>query len=173
MADYSVLLAQRIGMPDSFVEDIKTFSPLHDIGKVGIPDSILLAPRRLEPHEFEIMKTHSELGYQILHGRPSMEMAAEICRGHHEKWNGTGYPRGLSGEDIPTSARIVALADVYDALRSRRHYKQPWPHEKAMGVIKSDSGTHFDPALSAAALELEPRFREIGRPSEVEDGDYS
>ncbi|MDR1613865.1 MAG: response regulator [Planctomycetota bacterium] len=173
IADYSTLLASLLGSPPAFVEDMRTFSPLHDIGKVGIPDSILLAPRRLEPREFEIMKTHSELGYQILHGRPSMEMAAEICRSHHEKWNGTGYPLGLSGDDIPITARIVALVDVYDALRSRRHYKQPWTHEKAMGVVKSDAGVHFDPKLSEIALDMEKEFRKIGLASETEDGDYA
>ncbi len=101
-----------------------------------------------------------------------MEMAAEICRGHHEKWNGSGYPQGIGGENIPIAARIVAIADVYDALRSRRHYKQPWSHEEAIGVIKSEAGSHFDPRLAEAALDCESQFRECGRSSELPDGDY-
>lgn len=172
IAEYSAILATAIGESEKFIEDIKTFAPLHDIGKVGIPDSILLAPRRLEPHEFEIMKTHSELGYQILNGRPSMELAAEICRGHHEKWNGKGYPQGIQETAIPLAARIVAIADVYDALRSRRHYKAPWTHEDAIKIIKQDAGSHFDPQLSEAALDNEKIFQQTGLSSEDPGGDY-
>lgn len=172
IADYSSLLARALGQSDPFIEAIRVFSPLHDIGKVGIPDSILLAPRRLTPDEFEIMKSHAELGYQILCDVPSMEMAADICRGHHEKWNGKGYPLGRAGEDIPLAARIVAVVDVYDALRSRRHYKLPWPHEKAIDTILLDSGAHFDPRLGELIKELEGEIRAIGASSEEPDGDY-
>lgn len=173
IADYSAILANAIGRDGSFLEALRTFSPLHDIGKVGIPDNILLAPRRLTPDEFEIMKSHAELGYQILCGVPSMEMAAEICRGHHEKWNGQGYPLGIAGEDIPLPARIVAVVDVYDALRSRRHYKQPWSHEKALATILQDAGTHFDPRLAEAAKDMEKEFLAVGASSEEPGGDYN
>lgn len=173
IADYSVILSKAISQSGTFVDDIKTFSPLHDIGKVGIPDNILLAPRRLEPNEFEIMKSHAELGYQILCNVPSMEVAAEICRGHHEKWNGAGYPLGIAGNDIPLSARIVAIADVYDALRSRRHYKHPWTHEKTCDTIKQDAGTHFDPTLVEAFLDKRNDFEAVGASSEEPGGDYA
>lgn len=172
IADYSSLLAKTLGKSDSYIESIRTFSPLHDIGKVGIPDNILLAPRQLTPDEFEIMKSHAELGYRILCDVPSMEMAAEICRGHHEKWSGQGYPLGVAGEDIPLSARIVAVADVYDALRSRRHYKPPWTHEKAIETILQDAGTHYDPLLAEITKVMEKEFRAIGLSSEEPGGDY-
>ena len=150
MGDYARCLAQELGMPGKYVEDIASFAPLHDIGKVGIPDHILLAPRKLTDDEFEIMKTHSAIGYDILKNRTTLEMAAEIAFTHHEKVNGAGYPRGLAGEDIPLCGRIVAVIDVYDALRSERPYKKPWTHAKAVEVIVQDSGRHFDPKVVAA-----------------------
>ena len=149
----SARLAEALGMSSKFVKDIEIFSPLHDIGKVGIPDNILLAPRKLTDQEMAIMSTHTEIGYSILKDRPTLEMAADIAYCHHEKWDGNGYPRGISGDLIPISSRIVSLIDVYDALRSRRCYKDPWKHETAVQYISSVSGIQFDPILIAVFLE--------------------
>lgn len=146
-------------------------APLHDIGKVGIPDRILLKPGRFEPEEFEIMKRHSRLGYQALvkaeellgQPVPFLRVAKEIALCHHEKWDGNGYPQGLVGEDIPVSARLMAVADVYDAVISRRVYKPEMPHEKAAAIIREGSGTHFDPAVVGAFFALEDTFKEIAK----------
>jgi putative two-component system response regulator len=142
---------------------------LHDIGKVGIPDRILLKPGRFEPDEFEIMKTHAELGRAaIQHAEdqlglevPFLTVAKDIAWCHQEKWDGSGYPRGLKGEAIPLSARLMALADVYDALISRRVYKEGMPHEKAVGIIREGRGTHFDPDLTDLFLERADEFRAV------------
>ncbi len=143
-------------------------APLHDIGKVGIPDAILLKPDRLTDDEYEIMKEHTKLGAEILavDGQGSnvggfLKIAEEIALCHHEKWDGTGYPRGLKGEDIPLPGCIMALADVYDALISKRYYKPPFSHEKAMGIIKDGKGTHFHPDVVDAFLEINEEFRAI------------
>ncbi len=154
---------------DKTIEVLFKSAPLHDIGKVGIPDRILLKPGRFEPEEFEIMKTHTTLGRDaILQAEkdlgmemPFLKYAKEIAYSHQEKWDGSGYPEGLSGDDIPISARLMAVADVYDALISRRVYKQPMPHEKAVGIIKEGRGTHFDPDMVDAFLELEQEFKKI------------
>lgn len=161
MSDYARLLARTLGQPRKFVEDIAVFAPLHDIGKVGISDAILLAERKLTPEEFETMKQHSVIGFDILKDKETLEMAAEIALSHHEKYNGKGYPQGLAGEAIPLSARIVALCDVYDALRSARPYKKPWRHEDAAAQIIRDSGTHFDPQVVAAFQQVEQQMRDI------------
>lgn len=121
------MIAKAHGMPEKYCDDISVFAPMHDIGKVGILDSILLAERKLTVEEFEEMKKHTVLGWNIVKGKAELEMVAAITLCHHEKWNGTGYPRGLSGETIPLSARITTIADVYDALRSKRPYKDPGP----------------------------------------------
>jgi len=149
MAAYSGALAHAINWSVSQVELIKMAAPMHDTGKIGIPDSILKAPRKLHDDEWETMKTHSQIGYDILSKCHSdlFNMAAEIALYHHEKWDGSGYPIGLSGEQIPVSARIVAIADVFDALTMKRPYKEPWTIEKAIQLIKSESGHHFDPKL--------------------------
>ncbi len=146
-------------------------APLHDIGKVGIPDRILLKPGRFEPEEMEIMKTHTTLGRDaIVHAETALSievdfltMAKEIAYSHHEKWDGSGYPEGLSGDDIPISARLMAVADVYDALISRRVYKEGMPHEKAVGIIQQGSGSHFDPDVVDAFMEAAETFRDIAR----------
>ncbi len=142
---------------DAFIENLVSSSPLHDIGKVGIPDSILLKPGRLTPEEWVIMKTHAEIGGStldsVIHeaGTPGfLTMGRDIAWCHHEKWDGTGYPRGLKGEEIPLCARIVALADVYDALTTVRPYKDAWPHSEAVEWILSRSGAHFDPDVVSA-----------------------
>lgn len=164
---FAKVLARGMGLPARMCDDLELFAPMHDIGKVGIPDSLLLAPRRLTAEEFEQMKKHTELGYAILADKPELTMAAEITRDHHEWWNGSGYPRGLAGETIPVAARIVALTDVYDALRSHRPYKEPWTHEEACREIMGKSGTQFDPAVTAVFLELSSAFESIFR--ELED----
>ena len=146
-------------------------APLHDIGKVGIPDRILLKPGRLTPEEFEIMKTHTTLGRDaIVHAEQTygialafLTMAKEITYSHQEKWDGTGYPEGLVGEKIPVSARLMALADVYDALISRRVYKEPMPHDEAVRLIALSSGKHFDPDIVEAFLEIAPNFDAIAQ----------
>ena len=151
------------------IEMLFKSAPLHDIGKVGIPDRILLKPGRFEPHEFEIMKTHTTLGRDAIIAAekelgievPFLKFAKEIAYGHQEKWDGSGYPLGLSGDDIPISARLMALADVYDALISKRVYKDGMPHEKAVGIIIEGRGSHFDPDMVDAFLELQDEFKAI------------
>lgn len=144
-------------------------APLHDIGKVGIPDNILLKPDHLTQEEFDLMKTHTQLGVQAIaraeqvieNPETYLRFAKEIAAYHHEKWDGSGYPHGLKGEDIPLAARLMSVADVYDALVSRRVYKKAFPHQMAVDVIKASSGTQFDPDVVDAFLALEGRFLEI------------
>ena len=146
-------------------------APLHDIGKVGIPDRILLKPGRYEPEEFAIMKRHPLLGLQAIeHAEQSLgmsvdflNMAKEIAYGHHEKWDGSGYPQGLAGEAIPLSARLMALADVYDALISRRVYKEGMPHQQAAEIIAQGRGSHFDPDMVDAFFQIEQTFVAIAQ----------
>jgi putative two-component system response regulator len=177
--NYVRVLAQRLREQPRFaaqldersIELLYKSAPLHDIGKVGIPDHILLKPGRFEPHEFEVMKHHPRLGYQALvHAEemlgmpvPFLRIAKEIALCHHEKWDGSGYPQGLSGEAIPLSARLMAIADVYDAVISRRVYKPEMPHEKAVAIIREGRGGHFDPAVVDAFLSLELEFQDIAR----------
>jgi PAS domain S-box-containing protein len=155
-------------LSDAFVQNLFHGAPLHDVGKVGIPDAVLLKPGKLTPDEFGLIKTHTTLGADTLaavHQRyPKNEflrMGMDIARSHHEKWDGSGYPDGLRGADIPLAARIVAVADVYDALRARRPYKEPFPHEKACAIIIEGGGKHFDPEVIVAFRTVEARFAEI------------
>jgi putative two-component system response regulator len=158
-------------LTENYISLLFKSAPLHDIGKVGIPDNILLKPGRFEPHEFEIMKTHTTLGRDAIeHAEralgtpvPFLAMAKEIAYGHQEKWDGSGYPQGLAREDIPLSARLMAVADVYDALISRRVYKDGMPHEKAVQIMLDGRGQHFDPDMIDAFLELQDDFRAIAR----------
>ena len=158
-------------LSDEVIDLLYKSAPLHDIGKVGIPDNILLKPGRLEPEEFEVMKTHAELGRAAIataerymgSSTPFLSLAKEIAHTHHEKWNGTGYPQGLRGEDIPIGGRIMAIADVYDALVSERIYKPAMPHNDAVDIIIRDSGTHFDPGLVEIFARIAPKFEEIHR----------
>lgn len=152
----------------AFVQTIYSTSPLHDVGKIGIPDSILLKPGRLSDREFSVMKGHTTLGAETLNAAvaqyPSAEfllMARDIAASHHERFDGTGYPAGLVGENIPLSARILALADVYDALTSRRVYKNAYSHEVARSIIVEESGSHFDPVIVKAFIETEATFLEL------------
>ena len=153
---------------DGAIDQLYKSSPLHDIGKVGVRDSILLKPGKLTHEEFEEMKKHSIYGRDAIRasekklGKASfLSMARDIAYTHHEKWDGSGYPRGLKGEEIPLCGRIMALADVYDALISKRVYKAPIPHEKAVEIIKSGRGAHFDPRLVDLFLEISEAFRAI------------
>jgi len=149
VAEYSSLMARLVGLPDRDVELILLASPLHDFGKIGVPDSVLHKPGKLESDEWDVMKSHAELGEAMLNksGREIMKAAAIIAGQHHEKWDGSGYPRGIEGESIHVFARITALADVFDALGSKRCYKDPWPLDKVMELIRAESGKHFDPTL--------------------------
>ncbi len=150
------------------IELLYKSAPLHDVGKVGVPDAILLKPGRHTPEEFEIMKMHAVYGRDSLKSAESMlgsnsflRLAQEIAYTHHEKWDGSGYPQGLSGRDIPLSGRLMALADVYDALISKRVYKPAFPHEKAKGIILEGRGTHFDPEILDTFLAVEDEFLHI------------
>lgn len=155
MANYSMLIARELGLPEDDQQLLLEAAPMHDIGKVGIADSILLKPGRLTPEEFEVMKQHAMFGYELLSGSSSrlLQAGAEIARGHHEKFDGSGYPYGLKGEDIPVFSRIVAVADVFDALTSARPYKEAWNIEDAVDFLKNGTGTHFDPACVNAFLK--------------------
>ncbi len=175
---YSRLLASRImknnpfdySIDDTYVNDLAISSMLHDIGKVAVPDSILLKPGKLTAEEWEIMKNHAVWGWDILHkadqelGEQSfLTLASTVSRHHHERYDGHGYPDGLKSEDIPLSARIVAIADVYDALTTKRPYKEPWTHDQTVEEIAGQKGKQFDPVLVDIMLEVEEKFLEIRR----------
>lgn len=152
MSHYSAIIAEKMGMPGDRVELIRLSSPMHDIGKVGIPDGILLKPGRLTSEERTIMESHTTIGAGILKDSdiPLLRLSQKIALSHHEKWDGTGYPDKIKGEDIPIEGRIVALADVFDALSNKRVYKAAMSIEETMGIIKDGSGTHFDPVVIEA-----------------------
>lgn len=174
---YAGIIARRLGLPAELAERIRLAAPLHDIGKVGIPDAILHKPGKLDEAEMELMRQHSRFGRQLCTNSPDtsavpgpfcppagsdlvakasspvLQMAASIAHTHHEKWDGTGYPQGLSGESIPIEGRITAVADVFDALCSRRPYKPPLPPEEALTIIRQGRGTHFDPAVVDAFID--------------------
>ena len=160
MSQISELLARSLGWSDELCELMLHASPMHDIGKIGIPDAILQKPGRLTPEEFEVMKTHATIGADMLTGNDSelLWLAQTIAHTHHEKWDGTGYPRGLAGEAIPLAGRIVAVADVFDALTSSRPYKRAWPVADAVAYIKEHAGRHFDPQVTE---HFEHRLTEI------------
>jgi len=173
---YSRVLARQLAtnpkyasiIDAEYIRLVYQTSPLHDIGKVGIPDSVLLKPGRLTPEEFDIMKLHTKYGADTLNAALErypearfLKMARDIAACHHERYNGTGYPHGYKGEAIPLCARIVSLADVYDALTSKRVYKDAFSHTVARGMILNDSGTHFDPDIVDAFLEVEDQFQAI------------
>ncbi len=151
MTHFSTSIAKAMGLPQEMRDLLAICAPMHDVGKIGIPDAILLKPGRLSPDEYELMKTHTEIGSRLLAGSDTLiQTAKEIAACHHEHWDGGGYPAGLKGEAIPLLARICAVADVFDALTSARPYKNPWPVNEAVDWVRQQSGTHFDPQVVAA-----------------------
>ncbi len=155
MSRYSALIAEKLRLPAEEVQNLLYASPMHDIGKIGIPDSILMKPGKLTEEEFETIKTHPTIGEKILADSKAavLKVAGQIALSHHEKWNGRGYPQGLAGDNIPLAARIVGLVDVFDALTSKRPYKDPFPVEVALDIIEKDRGQHFDPDVVDVFLE--------------------
>mgnify|MGYP000199267757 CR=1 FL=1 len=156
-------LALAVGLGENRAEQILQASPMHDVGKIGIPDHILLKPGKLDPDEWEVMKNHVEIGADLMSENDSdlIQLARTIALSHHEKWDGSGYPNGAKGEDIPIEGRICAICDVFDALTSKRPYKPAWPIEKAIDVINKSSGTHFDPRLVSLFNDILPDILEI------------
>ena len=164
MAKYSRKIAEALGQFDEQeCEDLEYAAPMHDIGKIGIPDGILLKPDRLNPHEWEIMKTHTLIGHEILSGSQSkyMQIGAIIALNHHERFDGKGYPNGLKGNEIPLIARLVSVADIYDALVSARPYKKAWSESEALGYIESQAGTQLDPVCVQAFFDRYEEIRDI------------
>lgn len=155
VALYCELFGRLLGLSEDQCEMLKRASPLHDIGKIGIPDAILHKPGKLEPEEWSVMKQHAQIGYDMLRGSdiPMFQVGALIALNHHEKWDGSGYPQGLKGEKIPLEGRITALVDVFDALGSDRCYKKAWPLDKILQLIEQERGRHFDPSLVSLMLE--------------------
>lgn len=165
MSHYSRLIAQAHGFSDDEAELLLNAAPMHDVGKIGIPDRILQKPGKLNDDEWSVMRQHCVIGGEIIgehaDGIPLLEMARLVAVSHHEKWNGSGYPHGLAGEDIPLVGRIVALGDVFDALTSARPYKQAWPVERAIEIIRTEAGSHFDPDVVASFEKMLPEILEI------------
>ena len=160
MSRFAKIIASAYGFCEESAEDLMMAAPMHDIGKIGIADNILLKPGKLTEEEYEIMKTHAQIGGEILSNPSShlIKLAHSVAMTHHEKWDGTGYPNGLSGEEIPIEGRIVALVDVFDALTSERPYKRAWSTEDAINYIMAQSGKHFDPALPPLLQQELPKL---------------
>ena len=163
ISHYSAAVARKMSLDDEPVESILYASPMHDVGKIGIPDRILLKPGKLNSDEWEIMKQHTIIGAQILQGSDAefIKLAEVIALTHHEKWDGSGYPKGLRGSKIPLAGRITAIVDVFDALTSKRPYKEPFPLEKSFSIIKEDRGSHFDPEVVDAFFAAEDEIVSI------------
>jgi len=182
--EYAKAIAEELGkipkytdhITPEYIDDIYQSSILHDIGKVGIPDAVLLKPDKLTDEEFDIIKRHTLLGGDAIkaieskiEGKSFLALGKEIAYNHHEKWDGSGYPRGLGGQGIPLSARIIALADVYDALTTKRFYKKAFTHEKSKQIIVDLKGTHFDPEIVDVFLTLEDEFNRIRRENQEDE----
>lgn len=163
MGEYAALLARAAGWDDKAAEEIRLAASMHDVGKIGVPDAVLRKPGKLSAEEFDLIKEHTRIGARILEGSRIglLNLAHDIALHHHEKWSGGGYPSGLSGEAIPTCARIVAVCDVYDALVNDRVYRAAMPEDQALAIIKQGRGSHFDPAILDLFLQLLPQFRAI------------
>lgn len=157
------MIADALNLDADFARMIRHAAPMHDVGKIGIPDAILLKPGRLSAAEWDIMRQHAEIGYRMLDGSsvPVMQMAARIALAHHERWDANGYPARLSGEQIPLEARIVSICDVYDALRSRRPYKDPWSVDQTLQWVLQQSGAAFDPAVVRAFEQIQPHVESL------------
>jgi putative two-component system response regulator len=162
---YSAVIAKGLGWEPQTVDDMRLAAPMHDIGKIGIPDRVLQKPGKLTPEEFTIMKTHTEIGRRILDDPeiPLLRMAQEIALSHHERWDGTGYPFGLVGKEIPVSGRIVAVVDVYDSLVCDRIYRPALPEDQALSILSDAKGKHFDPRILDCFFVLLPEIRRIGQ----------
>lgn len=170
MAAYARELAQAVGWSAERAKLLEYAAPMHDTGKIGIPDAILKAPRRLTDDEMAVMRTHAQIGHEILRNSssPLFKLAAEVALSHHEKWDGSGYPSGCRGTDIPESGRIVAIADVFDALTMVRPYKKAWSEEEAFDYIESQAGSHFDPELVAAFMAIRSEILAIKHKADAE-----
>lgn len=160
---YSCVIAENLGLKGEYVNLLEDAATMHDVGKIGVPDTILLKPGKLTADEFEIIKSHTTMGATILRESefPLVNMSYDISLTHHEKWDGTGYPNGMKGEEIPLTGRIVALADVFDALTSKRPYKEAYSWEESLKIIRAATGTHFDPAVVEAFFKGIDRIRAI------------
>jgi len=165
MSLYAAAIARKLGMDDLTVESILYASPMHDLGKIAIPDAILLKPTSLNPEEWTVMKRHTIIGAKILHGSEAqfINVAETIALCHHEKWDGSGYPNGLTGADIPISARITAIADTFDTLTTRRPYKEAISGEESLTIIEESAGVYFDPVIVKAFLDIKYEILEIKR----------
>jgi len=179
MSRYSALIAEKLGLPASDVQKILYAAPMHDVGKIGIPDNILMKPGKLTDEEFDLMKIHTTIGGKIFSNSKAeiLQLAQQIAISHHEKWNGKGYPQGLAGDTIPLEARIVGLADVFDALTSKRPYKDPFPIEVALDIIKKERGQHFAPDVADVFLENIDEIlkikEEVGLPEDASLDDFT
>jgi len=163
MSSYCEILARKLDLPTAHCEHVRLASQLHDIGKVAVPDAILLKPGKLTEAERSTIETHAQIGYEMLAGSSSevVQLGALIARAHHEHWDGRGYPLGLAGEAIPLEGRIAAVADVYDALTSTRIYRPAFPVRRALETMQSERGTHFDPAVLDAFIEVQPELEPV------------
>jgi putative two-component system response regulator len=163
IGQYSARMATLLGWSKEETDNIRLAAPMHDVGKIGIPDAVLLKPGALTPEEWVIMRSHSTIGGDLLRGSgiPSLDIASRIAAGHHEKVDGSGYPLGLKGNDIPIEARIVAIVDVYDALTHARCYKPAWEESRALETMIASSGTHFDAELLSLFVNDLSAMREI------------
>jgi len=177
MSHYAAAIARRMGLDDESVKSIFYAAPMHDVGKIGIPDRILRKCGKLDPDEWEVMKKHTTIGAQILSDSDAdfIELAGVIALTHHEKWDGSGYPKGLKGPDIPQAGRITAIADVFDALTSKRPYKEPFSVEESLGIIGVGRGSHFDPAVVDAffaikdeILSIKEKYNDQGKSADSE-----
>ena len=161
IGEFCAMIAEELGFDKEYCEQLRIFAPMHDIGKVGIPDGILHVPRELCSEEFQVVKMHTQIGWQILKNKSAFEMASIIAYTHHEHWDGTGYPRHLKGEEIPIEGRICAVADCYDSLCSVRSFRSKVPHEQVIDWLKLSSGTLFDPQIVEATLHVQNKMKEL------------
>jgi putative two-component system response regulator len=163
MSRYSAAVARRMGLDENIIETILYAAPMHDLGKIGIPDQILMKPGKLDLAEWKIMKMHTVIGAKILQGSDAefIKLGESIALSHHEKWDGSGYPNGDKGLEIPIAGLIVAIADVFDALTSKRPYKEPFSIEKSLAIVKEERGTHFDPNVVDAFFDIQDEILNI------------